>query len=77
MVLIDYWYFENYFVKAREYEALKQSGKSYRTDLEMEAILEILNSERFITCHSYQQGEINMLMKGEMCILSTRYYQPV
>lgn len=34
----------------------------FRTDLELEALLEILNQERFITCHSYQQGEINMLM---------------
>ena len=33
-----------------------------REDLELEALLEILNSERFITCHSYVQSEINMLM---------------
>jgi hypothetical protein len=29
----------------------------------METVLEILNSQRFITCHSYVQSEINMLMK--------------
>ncbi len=34
-----------------------------RRDLTHEAILEILNRERFITCHSYVQSEINMLMK--------------
>lgn len=55
--------FENYFTKAGEYGALKKSGQPYRKDLELEALLEILNKERFITCHSYQQGEINMLMK--------------
>ncbi|MBL7925252.1 MAG: amidohydrolase family protein [Bacteroidia bacterium] len=33
-----------------------------RRDLELEALAEILNKKRFITCHSYQQGEINMLM---------------
>ena len=33
-----------------------------RKDLELEALSEILNKKRFITCHSYQQGEINMLM---------------
>ena len=29
----------------------------------MEVIAEILNKERFISCHSYVQSEINMLMK--------------
>ncbi len=33
-----------------------------RIDLELETLTEIMNSERFISCHSYQQGEINMLM---------------
>ena len=33
-----------------------------RRDLEMECLLQILNSERFVTCHSYRQDEINMLM---------------
>src|SRR5271169_7067690 len=28
----------------------------------MDALLEILNGKRFITCHSYVQSEINMLM---------------
>ena len=31
-------------------------------DLELEAVLEILNGERHISCHSYVQSEINMLM---------------
>ena len=33
-----------------------------KEDLELNALLEILNKERFITCHSYVQSEINMLM---------------
>ncbi len=33
-----------------------------RRDLELDAILEILEKKRFITCHSYRQSEINMLM---------------
>lgn len=37
-------------------------ARAFRTDLELEALAEILNKKRFITCHSYQQGEINMLM---------------
>jgi imidazolonepropionase-like amidohydrolase len=34
-----------------------------RRDLADEALLEILNKKRFITCHSYVQSEINMMMK--------------
>lgn len=53
----------DYFQRAKEYDAAKKSGKPYRKDLEMEVLAEILNKERFITCHSYVQSEINMLMK--------------
>lgn len=35
---------------------------SFHTDLQMEALLEILTGKRHITCHSYVQSEINMLM---------------
>ncbi|MDX1753367.1 MAG: amidohydrolase family protein [Salinimicrobium sediminis] len=55
--------FIDYFTRAREYEAQKNSGKPYRKDLEMETLLEILNGERHITAHSYVQSEINMLME--------------
>lgn len=55
--------YEDYFTRAKEYERRKKSGDNFRKDLDMEAILEIVNGERFISCHSYQQGEINMLMK--------------
>jgi imidazolonepropionase-like amidohydrolase len=65
--------FYNAFVRAREYEAYwkkyfsaprwtRKKIEQPRRDLELEAILQILKKERFITCHSYVQSEINMLM---------------
>jgi imidazolonepropionase-like amidohydrolase len=53
----------DYFTRAREYGQLKKSGKPYRKDLELEALFEILESKRFITCHSYVQSEITMLIR--------------
>jgi imidazolonepropionase-like amidohydrolase len=47
------------FQRARDYE---KPGANKRKDLELEALTEILNHKRFITCHSYVQSEINMLM---------------
>lgn len=55
--------FIDYFTRAKAYGKLKNSGEPYRYDEEMETLLEILNGERFISCHSYVQSEINMLMK--------------
>ncbi|WP_232817840.1 amidohydrolase family protein [Winogradskyella tangerina] len=55
--------FMDYFTRAKAYDELKKSGKPYRKDAEMEVLAEILNKERFISCHSYVQSEINMLMK--------------
>ena len=63
--------FMDAFSEAKEYESTwrayqvdKSSGKvAPRRDLALEALLEIINGERFITCHSYVQSEINMLMK--------------
>lgn len=55
--------FEDYFQRAKEYAAVKKSGKIFRKDLEMECLLEILEKKRFITCHSYVQSEIVMLMR--------------
>ena len=60
--------FYDYFIRAREYEQAwknynkRRVGNAPRKDLEMEALLEILNKKRFISCHSYIQSEINMLM---------------
>ena len=53
----------DYFTRAKNYDKIKKSGAAYRKDIEMEVIAEILNKERFISCHSYVQSEINMLMK--------------
>lgn len=58
---------EEYGKKWNAYNNLSKKAKSKtippRKDLAMETMLEIINSERFITCHSYVQSEINMLMK--------------
>ncbi|MBO0341597.1 MAG: amidohydrolase family protein [Bacteroidota bacterium] len=53
----------DYFQRAKEYDEKKKSGEPYRHDEEMETLAEILNGERFISCHSYVQSEINMMMK--------------
>ena len=55
--------FTNYFQRAKEYEVKKRSGQPYRHDEELETLVEILNGDRFISCHSYVQSEINMMMK--------------
>jgi imidazolonepropionase-like amidohydrolase len=56
-------FYDDYFTRARAYGTLVASGKPYRRDLDLETGLEILNKKRFITCHSYVQSEINMLLK--------------
>lgn len=47
------------FTRAEDYE---KQGPNKRRDLELDALVEILHHKRFITCHSYVQSEINMLM---------------
>jgi len=65
--------FYDAFYRAKEYQEAWQEYNELptskrrktippRADLELDALVEILNSERFITCHSYVQSEINMLM---------------
>ncbi len=54
--------FVDAFTRAKEYEQKLKTDKTTRKDLELDALVEILNSKRFITCHSYVQSEINMLM---------------
>ena len=54
--------FIDYFSRAKAYES-SRNEEDFRKDLEMETLVEILNQERFISCHSYIQSEINMLMK--------------
>eukprot|EP01118_Nematostelium_gracile_P011724 TRINITY_DN4209_c0_g1_i5.p1 TRINITY_DN4209_c0_g1~~TRINITY_DN4209_c0_g1_i5.p1 ORF type:complete len:1007 (-),score=249.53 TRINITY_DN4209_c0_g1_i5:112-3132(-) len=51
------------FTRAKEYKkALATKGSNTRRDLELDALVEILDNKRFITCHSYVQSEINMLI---------------
>ena len=69
---VEQVYFD-YFTRAKEYDAKQKSyaklsdkekvaATPFRRDLELDALAEILNKKRFITCHSYIQSEINMLM---------------
>lgn len=55
--------YEDYFTRAREYGLALKAGKPVRRDLDLDAVLEILNKKRFISCHSYVQSEITMLMR--------------
>lgn len=60
----------DYFTRAKEYAAKwkgfnesKDKNKiAPRRDLELDALVEILDKKRFITCHSYIKSEIDMLM---------------
>jgi imidazolonepropionase-like amidohydrolase len=55
-----------YEKKWKEYNALPAASKAKaiapRRDLVDETILEIVRGKRFISCHSYVQSEINMMM---------------
>ncbi|SFC20244.1 amidohydrolase family protein [Spirosoma endophyticum] len=64
----------DHFTRAKEYAAgwaaynklntkEKASAIAPRRDIELDALAEILANKRFITCHSYVQSEINMLLK--------------
>ncbi len=64
----------DHFMRAKEYAkgwdtynklSAKDKAKATapRRDIELDALAEILAKKRFITCHSYVQSEINMLMK--------------
>ncbi|MCW3464173.1 amidohydrolase family protein [Chitinophaga nivalis] len=48
------------FTRARAY---MQQGPDKRRDLQLEALAEVLQHKRFITCHSFSQNEMLMLMK--------------
>ena len=53
------------FTRAKNYEAALKgpNGKYVRRDLELDALVEIMNKKRFITCHSYVQSEIIETMR--------------
>ncbi|MFN4081936.1 MAG: amidohydrolase, partial [Saprospiraceae bacterium] len=53
----------DYFTRAQEYQKAQKSGKPYRRDLDLEALAEVLDGKRHITCHSYVQSEITMMMR--------------
>ena len=71
---VEQFYYD-YFTRAKAYKkAMEDFGKlsskeieknkivSPRRDLDLDAISEILDSKRFITCHSYIQSEVLMLL---------------
>jgi imidazolonepropionase-like amidohydrolase len=52
------------FARAVDYQnEMKANPKGYHRDLELDALVEILNRKRFITCHSYVQSEITAAMR--------------
>ncbi|MGZ0167903.1 MAG: amidohydrolase family protein, partial [Planctomycetales bacterium] len=61
--------FRDEFRAAQEYEARweqweqRREGLPPRRDLELDAIVEILNGKRWIHCHSYRQDEILALIR--------------
>ena len=58
---VDY---ENEWKKAEANNKKKGSATmNFRRDLELDALVEILNKKRFITCHSYVQSEITDLIR--------------
>ncbi len=53
------------FDRAVDYQkAMKANPTTTRRDLELEALAEIMNKKRFITCHSYVQTEITYAMRA-------------
>jgi hypothetical protein len=73
--------FVDYFQRAKEYDSEWKEYNSLprrersrtnppRYDVEMKVLAEILNKERFVSCHSYVASEINMLMKVELARVS-------
>jgi imidazolonepropionase-like amidohydrolase len=65
--------FVDAFTRAKQYEqewqaynklskSAQAKAEAPRRDLELDALVEILHDTRHITCHSYVQSEINMLM---------------
>lgn len=53
------------FTRAKDYEAALKgpNASKVRRDLELDALVEIMNKKRFITCHSYIQSEIIGMMR--------------
>ena len=55
--------YRDYFTRAKEYKIASQRKEAgFRRDLDLETVVQILDGNRYISCHSYVQSEINMLM---------------
>ena len=53
--------FVDAFIQAQSYR--KRRKENGAMDLTLEAMVEVLEGERFVTCHSYVQSEIRMLIR--------------
>ncbi|MCX6331278.1 MAG: amidohydrolase family protein [Bacteroidetes bacterium] len=51
------------FDRAVDYQKTLKANPAARHDLELDALVEIMNKKRFITCHSYVQPEITYMMR--------------
>ncbi|WP_431211679.1 amidohydrolase family protein [Puia sp. P3] len=52
------------FTRAKDYQQQRKTAPNVtRRDLELDALVEIMEHKRFITCHSYVQSEITALMR--------------
>ena len=55
------------FTRAKDYQKeineSQAAGKPFRRNLQLDALVEILEHKRFITCHSYLQSEITSSMR--------------
>jgi imidazolonepropionase-like amidohydrolase len=51
------------FDRAVDYQKTLKANPAARHDLELDALVEIMNKKRFITCHSYVQPEITYTMR--------------
>lgn len=51
------------FARAKDYEKAMKSNPNTKRDLELDALVEIMNKKRFITCHSYVQSEITAALR--------------
>lgn len=51
------------FARAVDYQKAMKIDPKTRRDLELDALVEIMNKKRFITCHSYVQSEITAAMR--------------
>ncbi|MFM7838294.1 MAG: amidohydrolase, partial [Chitinophagaceae bacterium] len=60
---VDYQREMSQYAEATKKSRKATPGVTPRKDLELEALAEILNKKRFITCHSYVQSEITAAMR--------------